>query len=233
MDTLFYSTGSVYILENLVAQRIKVGMTDIGVNDVADRLKDVNDMWAERKVSCQICSGRLMNVDGVVPQHVKSGRPCIGGGNLPIEKSTALAALQLQQIMDRLDGLRGAERASATRVAHNLARRIEKYRDHERPEGNWQFSVAFRTARVAEVESLTHKRLAEHRDWRAPFGEVFCCTALKAVEAIEVVLGELGLSGSVKKRTRLLEYCDRANPRETAASNICLPETATSASGRK
>lgn len=83
MSTFSYS-GSVYIFENLVAQRVKVGMTDIGVNDVADRLKDVNDMWAERKVSCQICSGRLMNVGGFVPQHVKSGRPCIGGGNLPI-----------------------------------------------------------------------------------------------------------------------------------------------------
>jgi len=196
----------VYIFENPVAQRVKVGMTDIGVNGVIDRLKDVNDMWAERKVSCQICSGRLMNVGGFVPQHVKSGRPCIGGGNLPIEKSTALAALRLQQIMDRLNDLHGAERASATRMAHNLTRRIEKYRDHVRPEGNWQFNVAFRTERVAEVESLTHKRLAEYRDWRAPFGEVFCCTALEAVEAVEVILNELGLSGSAKRRTRLLEY---------------------------
>lgn len=65
VNTFFYSIGSVYILENLVAQRVKIGMTEFDVNDVADRLKD---MLAERKVSCQICSGRLMNIKGIVPQ---------------------------------------------------------------------------------------------------------------------------------------------------------------------
>jgi hypothetical protein len=203
VNSLLYPAGSVYILENSVAQRVKVGMTGIGLNDVADRLRDVNDMWAERKITCQICGGRLMNVRDLVPQHVKSGRVCTGGNNLPIEKSTALAALRLQEISDRLSELRGTERGSALRVASTLERRIEKYRDHTKPAGDWQLGVAFYTERVAEVESLAHKRLAEHLDRRAPFGEVFCCTASKATEAVEAALSQLGLLASAKRRTRL------------------------------
>jgi hypothetical protein len=40
-----FTQGAVYIFENIKAQRVKVGMTAIGINDVADRLRDVNDMW--------------------------------------------------------------------------------------------------------------------------------------------------------------------------------------------
>ena len=39
-----YMRGAVYIFENADAQRIKVGMT---TNDVALRLRDVNDMWLQ------------------------------------------------------------------------------------------------------------------------------------------------------------------------------------------
>jgi hypothetical protein len=41
-----YLHGAVYIFENAKAQRVKVGMT---INNVVDRLSDVNDMWLERK----------------------------------------------------------------------------------------------------------------------------------------------------------------------------------------
>ena len=41
--TYLYPAGSVYVLENRVAQRVKVGRTAIGASDVADRLKHVND----------------------------------------------------------------------------------------------------------------------------------------------------------------------------------------------
>ena len=54
-----YLHQAVYIFENSKAQRVKVGMTGIGVNNVVDRLRDVNDMWLERKVSCQICGKRI------------------------------------------------------------------------------------------------------------------------------------------------------------------------------
>lgn len=205
VSKFLYPAGSVYVLENLVAQRVKVGMTAIGANDVADRLKDVNDMWAERKVTCQICGGRLVHVMGLVPQHVKSGIACTGGDNLPLEKSTALAAMHLKVTKDRIHDLHGTELGSATRVVSTLALKIEKYRDHIAPAGEWQFCVAFHTEGVAEVESLAHKKLAQHLDQRAPFGEVFCCTASEATEAVEAALSELGRLGSAKRRTRLPE----------------------------
>lgn len=205
MNTFLYPAGSVYVLENVVAQRVKVGMTAIGTNDVADRLKDVNDMWSERRVTCQICGGRLNHVMGLVPRHVKSGVACIGGDNLPLEKSTALAALHLQATKDRIPDLRGTELGSATRVISTLSLRIEKYRDHMPLAGVWQFCVAFHTEGVAEVEALAHKKLAKHLDRRAPFGEVFSCAASEATEAVEAALSELGLLDSAKRKTRLPE----------------------------
>ena len=76
-----YPHGAVYIFENTKAQRVKVGMTAIGANDVANRLSDVNDMWLERKVTCQICGRRCVNIGGHVPHHVGNvpGNDCPGG----------------------------------------------------------------------------------------------------------------------------------------------------------
>jgi hypothetical protein len=91
MVEFLYRHGVVYVFENSKAQRVKVGMTGIGANTVEDRLRDVNDMWLERKVTCQICGGRLVNIGGLVPQHVKSGIRCRGGRALPLEKDVALA----------------------------------------------------------------------------------------------------------------------------------------------
>src|SRR6267154_1960602 len=93
-----YLHQAVYIIENSKAQRVKVGMTGIGVNNVVDRLRDVNDMWLERKVSCQICGGRLVNVGGRVPYHVVSGKDCPGGAALPLEKNVAMAESHLENM---------------------------------------------------------------------------------------------------------------------------------------
>jgi len=205
VSKFLYPAGSVYIFENLFAQRVKVGMTGIGLNDVPDRLRDVNDMWAERKVTCQICGGRLVNVRGLVPHHVKIGSPCPGGDSLPIEKGVALAELHLEELQGRLNGLNGTEKGSAIRMAKTLARRIENYRHYTKPAGVWQFSVAFYTEGVAEVESLAHRKLAERMDRLAPFGEVFCCTASEATEAVEGALTQLGLWASAKRRTQLFD----------------------------
>ena len=202
MVEFLYPRGAVYILENPKAQRVKVGMTAIGVNDVADRLRDVNDMWLERKVTCQICAGRLVNVGGRVPHHVKSGDGCPGGDALPLEKDVALAESYLEHMRNRLSGLSGNEKASATRIVNTLEKRIERYRHHSRPVGEWQFRVAFYiyTEGVAEVESLSHEILAEHLDRLAPFGEVFCCSVTEAMEAVESALSRLGLIDSAVKR---------------------------------
>jgi hypothetical protein len=199
----FLYRGAVYVFENSKAQRVKVGMTAIGVNDVDDRLRDVNDMWLERKVTCQICGGRLVHIGGLVPQHVKSGIRCPGGHALPLEKDVALAESYLENIKNRLSELAGKEKGSATRIVNTLEKRIERYRHYNRPVGEWQFSVAFYTENVAEVESLSHKILAERLDKQAPFGEVFCCSVSEATKAVETALSQLGLLHSARKATQL------------------------------
>ncbi|MNU05517.1 hypothetical protein D3C72_2503500 [compost metagenome] len=70
------------------------------------------------------------------------------------------------------------------------------------PAGEWQFCVAFHTEGVAEVEALAHKKLADRLDRHAPFGEVFCCTASEATEAVEAALSELGLLNTARRRIK-------------------------------
>jgi len=199
-----YLHGAVYIFENSKAQRVKVGMTIMSTSNVVDRLRDVNDMWLERKVTCQICGGRrLVNIEGLVPQHVISGRGCPGGNALPHEKDVTLAESYLENMKNRLSELSGSEKGSATRIVNNLEKRIERYRHHNRPVGEWQFRVAFYTECAEQVELLSHKILEEHLDKLAPFGEVFCCSVSVATEAVETVLSQLGLLHSARKETQL------------------------------
>src|SRR5262245_5098330 len=135
MVKFLYPRGVVYVFENSKAQRVKVGMTGIGLNNVGDRLRNVNDMWLERRVTCQICGGRLVNMVGLVPQHVKSGRRCPGGCALPLEKDVALAESYLEKIRNRLSELADSEKGSATRIVNTLEKRIERYRHHNRQVG--------------------------------------------------------------------------------------------------
>src|SRR5438309_12033029 len=122
MVEFLYPHGVIYVFENSDAQRVKVGMTGIGVNNVGDRLKDVNDMWLERKVTCQICGGRLVNIGGHVPQHVVSGIGCPGGNALPLERDMALAESHLENMTNLLTELSGSEKGSVTRKIRTLAK---------------------------------------------------------------------------------------------------------------
>ena len=203
MVKFLYPHGVVYVFENSEAQRVKVGMTGIGVNHVEDRLRDVNDMWLERKVTCQICGGRLVNIGGLVPQHVKSGIRCQGGRALPLEKDVTLAESYLANMKNRLSDLCDSEKGSTIRIVNTLEKRIERYRHHNRQVGKWQFRVAFYTEGVAEVEALSHKILAERLDKLAPFGEVFYCSVSEATKAVETALSQLGLLHSVRRATQL------------------------------
>jgi hypothetical protein len=203
MANFLYPHGAVYIFENTEAQRVKVGMTAIGVNNVADRLSDINDMWLGRKVTCQICGRRCVNIAGQVPHHIGTGSNCPGGNALPLEKDVAFAELHVQSMKNNFSKLSGAEKASVTRRIKTLEKRIDIYRHDNRPVGEWAFRVAFYTDGVAEVESHTHKMLAEHLDSRAPFGEVFRCSVSVATEAIESAITQLGVLHSVKKKTHL------------------------------
>jgi hypothetical protein len=189
--------GAVYILENSEAQRVKVGMT---INNVAGRLSNVNDMWLERKVSCQICGGRLVNMGGQVPKHVVSGIGCLGGNALPLEKEIALAQSHLGKLKDRHGELSGSEKGSVTKKIKTPEKRIELYRHYERPVGVWQLSIGFYTECAEQVELLSHEILAARLDKAAPFGEVFCCSVTEATEAVDSALSRLGLLDSAVKK---------------------------------
>ncbi len=192
--------GAVYVLENAKARRVKVGMT---INNVVDRLRDVNDKWLSMKVACQICGARrLASKDGLMPQHVVSGRDCPGGNELPLEKDVLIAESHLERLKQALHELSGSEKGSAARKLKNLEKRIELYRDYHQPVGIWQFSTAFYTNCAEQVELLSHEILAERLDRQAPFGEVFCCSVSEASEAVESALSRLGLLQSARKEIR-------------------------------
>ena len=194
-----YLHGAVYIFENAEAQRVKVGMT---INNVADRLRAVNDMWLGRKGTCQVCGSRLVSIRGRIPQHVVSGIRCPGGNALPLEKEVALAETHLERMRLRLCALSGSEKGSATRKIKTLERRIGLYRVHDRAVGAWQLSTAFYTECAEQVELLSHEILGERLDEGAPFGEVFRCSASEATEAVERALSQLGLLHSARQDTR-------------------------------
>src|SRR5687767_10301221 len=162
-----YLHGAVYIFENSKAQRVKVGMT---INNVAGRLSDVNDMWLGRKVTCQICGGRLVIIEGHAPHHVKSGIRCPGGNALPLEREVALAESHLENLKNRLIELCGSEKGSVTRQIKTLEKRIGLYRHYDRTVGAWQLSTAFYTECAERVELLSHEILGERLDKVAPFG---------------------------------------------------------------
>lgn len=206
MVEFLYSDGEVYIFENPEAKRVKVGMTGIGVNTTLDRLNDVNDMWRLRKVTCQVCGGRLINIGGLVPRHPKIGKGCPGGNSLPLEKDVMLAQSHRESLLSRLGQLSGIEKNSATRMVNTLEERIERFRNYSPPIGEWQMAVVFFTKGIAEVEKHSHMILAEQIDKQAPFGEVFCCSVLEATEAVEKALGHLGLFKSALKATNWKSY---------------------------
>ena len=196
MVEFLYPHGVVYVFENSKAQRVKVGMTGIGVNNVGDRLRDANDMWLGRRSLARFVED-VWSTSGALFLNMPGGRA------LPLEKDVALAASYLQNVRSRLNELVDSEKGSATRIANTLEKRLERYRHRNRQVGTWQFRIAFFTKGVAEVESLSHIILAEHLDKLAPFGEVFCCSVSEATKAVEAALSQLGLLHSARKATHL------------------------------
>lgn len=189
--------GAVYVFENVEAQRIKVGMT---INNVTDRLRDVNDKWSRIKVTCQICgTQRLADSDNFMPAHVGSGIRCAGSRISPLEDDRSIAKTHLENLRNDLNVLTGAKRSAVSKKIKTLQKRIAFYEQYKRPEGIWQFRLAFYTHQAERVELLSHEVLADKLDQSAPFGEVFCCSVSQAAEAIESVLDKLGLLNTVRK----------------------------------
>ncbi|MFC1808969.1 hypothetical protein ACFL3D_02450 [Candidatus Omnitrophota bacterium] len=204
MDKSYLTNGAVYIFENSEAGRVKVGLTCIGLNQVVDRLRDINDMWLGRKATCQICGGRRLvdKVEGLLPQHVVSGIRCPGTGALPLEKDITLAESYLEKMKNRLSELSGVEKKSTVRRVNTLEKRIDKFRYYNGPVGEWQSRVIFYTKGAERVEPLSHEILAKYLDKQAPFGEIFCCSVSVATEAVETALSQLGLLDSVRKENK-------------------------------
>lgn len=201
MTQFRFMRGAVYILENLEAQRVKVGMT---INDVALRLRNANDMWHEHKVTCQICGTRRLvklNVydsrggfaPRLVPKHVVSGLNCPGGNELPLEGDITLARTHLKKLKLRVAEASGSEKGSLTRRINTLEERIRGRLQHNRGCGVWRIGTVYQTECAEQVELLSHEFLAEHLDRTAPFGEVFICSISEAREAVERAMNQLGL----------------------------------------
>ncbi|MEE9411821.1 MAG: hypothetical protein V3V22_02090 [Methylococcales bacterium] len=195
--------GFVYILENSKANRVKVGMT---INNVNDRLGDVNDMWLERKVTCQICGSHVVNSNGRVPRHVVSGQNCQGGNVLPLEKDTSLAESHLESMKIRHNELSGSEKGSITKMIKTIEKRIELFQNREYPVGLWQLSTTFYTDCAEKVELLSHEILGDNLDTTVSFGEVFSCSVQQATEAVENALNQLGLLQTSKKEIKIKEH---------------------------
>lgn len=187
--------GAVYILENLEAQRVKVGMT---INDVALRLRDANDIWLEHKITCQICGTRRLAklsgfAPGLVPKHVVSGINCSGGNALPLEGDISLATAHLETLKMRVGNASGSEKGSLMRQINTLESRIRLRRQHNRAIGTWNLGTVYYTECAEQVELLSHDYLADHLDKVAPLGEVFSCSISQARDAVERALNKLGL----------------------------------------
>jgi DNA-directed RNA polymerase subunit RPC12/RpoP len=190
-----YMRGAVYILENLTAQRVKVGMT---INDVELRLRDANAMWLERKITCQICGARRLakvnlRIPRVVPRHSASGINCPGGNARSLEHDTSLATDHLEYLKREVEQLSGTEKASMVRRINKLEERLFLRSQHQRAVGRWNIGTVYYTDCAEQVELLSHEYLAEHLDRHAPFGEVFSCSISRAREAVEMALNRLGL----------------------------------------
>jgi hypothetical protein len=190
--------GAVYIFENREAQRSKVGMTS---SNVADRLRDVNDMWLGRKGMCQVCGGRLVIRRERIPSHVVSGIRCPGGMALPFEKDATVAVKYLESLKGRVGELSGTEKGSVVRRIKRIERRLALRLDAS--VGAWQLSATFYTECPEDVEALSHEILAERLDVAAPFGEVFRCSSAEAAEAVERALSQLGLASGAKKEVHV------------------------------
>ena len=194
-----YLRGTVYVLENSKAERVKIGMT---INNAVDRLGAVNDMWLGRKVTCQICGGRLLRVGELVPPHVKNSARCRGGRALPLEKDVSLAESYQRYLKNLLCERSGSDKGSITKQIKTLEKRIGLYQRYKEKEGAWQLSTTYYTECAEQVELLSHEILAMQLDSEAPFGEVFCCSVAEATEAVEAALSQLGLINSVWKKNQ-------------------------------
>jgi len=200
---------TVYILENKVAQRVKVGTTN---NTTQERLRAIRANWHGLSATCQVC-GTRRDITGnarfnhedcrmtiVIPKHPNKGThathphspfKCLGSGAPPLEVDTSLAERYLSDLRANHSSLSGSERSSNTKLINALETRIGRYKGMGQAEGDWVIAREFRGS-GENVERLAHEILKDALDTDAPIGEVFKCSVAEAVSAVEEAIGRLG-----------------------------------------
>lgn len=198
----------IYIFENPLAHRVKVGIT---CNQPEERVKQVNAQWMQINATCQICGGRrrIDTTTGLMPEHPPAtpiftgDRRCHGSLCLPIEREISLAESHLVMLEEKRCWAKGTEKGSLTRIIKNLEKRIQVNRG--RPLSIGQFDVALyydvRSDGADAVETRAHNLLHNYCDETAPLGEVFTCTVKTATKAVEQALVEQGV---FEKTTKIL-----------------------------
>ncbi len=193
---MFHLKGTVYILENSEAKRVKIGVT---INNPNERLKDVNRMWLGTKGRCQVCGNRrLLELNGLMPKHVLSGKHCSGSHALPIESDKTVAIEELKSLEDELKKIQGKSKGSAVKRINSLAKLIDDQQDVQRLTGSWSLRASFNSEIAYQVEEIVHETLHMCLDKSAPFGEVFSCSVEEAITAIEHAHSQLGLTDPKK-----------------------------------
>ena len=199
---------TVYVLENKVAQRVKVGTTN---NTSEERLRAIRANWHGLSTTCQVCGTRRditssarFNHEGchmsvVMPKHPSNGThathpdsrfKCLGSGALPLELDTSLAEKYLSDLKTNHSSLSGTEKSSRTKMINTLEARISRYKGMGQ-KGDWVIAREFEGS-GENVERLAHEILRDALDTDAPIGEVFKCSVAEAVSAIEEAIGRLG-----------------------------------------
>ena len=205
---------TVYILENKVAQRVKVGTTN---NTTQERLRAIRANWHGLSATCQVCGTRRgitgnarfnhedCHMSVVMPKHPSNGTHathpdsrfnCLGSGALPIELDTSLAEKYLSDLKTNHSSLSGSEKSSNTKMINTLEARIGRYKALGQAEGDWVIAREFKES-GENVERLAHEILKGTLDTDAPIGEVFKCSVEEAVSAVEEAIGRLG--GTVER----------------------------------
>jgi len=197
---------AVYIFENRKAKLIKVGITHLWTTSVEDRLMDLNNQYLGKKATCQICGyKRFVWSKGLINSHVISGTRCPGGNKIPLEKDITLAQNYLDSLRVKQSSAFGSEKGSITRKINTIERRIKIFEKQEVLVGKFSINTIFYTESAEIVEQLSHKILADNFFKYSRLGEVFHCSVLDALEAVESALNQLGLTHDSEKTTKITE----------------------------
>ena len=134
-----------------------------------------------------------------MPKHLSNGThatypdsrfKCPGSGALPLELDTSHAEKYLSELKTNNSSLSGSEKSSNTKMINTLEARIGRYKGIGQIEGDWVIARKFRGS-GENIGRLAHKILKEALDTDVSIGEVFKCSVVEAVRAVEEAISRL------------------------------------------